>query len=415
MAELQAEGVLLVEDGNHGEYRPRTTEFCSLGTAFIRASDIDDGRVLFHSASQIDDNALARIRKGVGRPGDVLFSHKGTVGKLALVPSDAPPFVCSPQTTFWRTLNTDVLDRRFLYFFMESNSFREQWEARKGETDMADYVSLTAQRELIVEVPPIKEQRAIAGVLGALDDKVEMNRQTNHTLEEMSSAIFKSWFIDFDPIVAKAEGRRPCGMNPATAALFPSRLDDSELGATPLGWPVVRLGDTLTLKRGYDLPAAARRSGAVPIVSSSGVTGTHDSVQVCGPGVVTGRYGTIGQVFFVHEDFWPLNTTLYVKDFKGGPPLFAFHRLKLLDFDTFAGKSAVPGINRNDVHHERVVEPPPHIKEAFALMVGPWMELVRANDVENQTLTALRDILLPRILSGDVRLKQAETLVEAAL
>lgn len=116
--ELQSQGVLLVEDGNHGENRPRSDEFRAEGTAFIRAADMQSGRVLFGSASRINGTALARIRKGFGRPGDVLFSHKGTVGKLALVPDDAPPFVCSPQTTFWRVLDEDVLDRRYLYFWM---------------------------------------------------------------------------------------------------------------------------------------------------------------------------------------------------------------------------------------------------------------------------------------------------------
>src|SRR2546429_9800457 len=103
VTELQREGVLLVEDGNHGEYRPRPDEFVSAGVAFIRAADMDAGRVLFETASRINERARQRITKGIGAPGDVLLSHKGTVGKVALVLDDAPPFVCSPQTTFWRT------------------------------------------------------------------------------------------------------------------------------------------------------------------------------------------------------------------------------------------------------------------------------------------------------------------------
>src|SRR5688572_9742385 len=108
----QAQGVLRVEDGNHGEYRPRRDEFVTYGVAFIRAADIDAGEIQFDTASRISETAVARITKGIGRPGDVLFSHKGTVGKLALAPPDAPPFVCSPQTTFWRVTDTNTLDRR---------------------------------------------------------------------------------------------------------------------------------------------------------------------------------------------------------------------------------------------------------------------------------------------------------------
>src|SRR6266487_4319776 len=100
VADLQRDGILLVEDGNHGEYRPRPDEFVDAGVAFIRAADMDSGRVLFESASRINARARQRITKGIGAPGDVLLSHKGTVGKVALAPDDAPPFVCSPQTTF---------------------------------------------------------------------------------------------------------------------------------------------------------------------------------------------------------------------------------------------------------------------------------------------------------------------------
>src|SRR5436309_4231707 len=98
VAELQREGILLVEDGNHGEYRPRPDEFVDRGVAFIRAADMNGGRVLFESSAKINDCARQRITKGIGAPGDVLLSHKGTVGKVTLVPDDAPSFVCSPQT-----------------------------------------------------------------------------------------------------------------------------------------------------------------------------------------------------------------------------------------------------------------------------------------------------------------------------
>src|SRR5262245_34103631 len=107
VAELQRDGILLVEDGNHGEYRPRPNEFIGDGVAFIRAADLNAGSIDFKSASKINERARQRITKGIGAPGDVLLSHKGTVGKVALAPTDAPPFVCSPQTTFWRTCDED--------------------------------------------------------------------------------------------------------------------------------------------------------------------------------------------------------------------------------------------------------------------------------------------------------------------
>jgi type I restriction enzyme S subunit len=230
--ELQAAGILVVEDGNHGEYRPRRDEFVATGTAFIRAADMSDGRVNFASCERINDVALARIRKGIGQPNDILLSHKGTVGKLALVPDDAPPFVCSPQTTFWRALDGQRLDRGYLYAFMRSRLFGDQLTAVQGETDMAPYVSLTAQRRLKIAIPCIRQQSAVGNLLALLDKKIELNNRTAETLEQIARALFKSWFIDFDPVHAKA-GDRTTGLADDLSALIPNSFGPDGL---PAGW-----------------------------------------------------------------------------------------------------------------------------------------------------------------------------------
>ena len=122
-------------------------------------------------------------------------------------------------------------------------------------------------------------------------------------------------------------------------------------------WKTTQLGQVCTLQRGMDLPKRLRIEGEFPLVTSSGIDGTHSIGPIKGPGVITGRYGTIGKVFFVDSDFWPLNTTLYVRDFHGNDPRFVFHLLKTIDFQSHSGKSGVPGVNRNDVHQEFVYIP----------------------------------------------------------
>ena len=123
------------------------------------------------------------------------------------------------------------------------------------------------------------------------------------------------------------------------------------------GWHTARLGEVVTFQRGYDLPYNARKTGAIPIVTSAGITDYHNVPMVSAPGVVTGRYGTIGEVFFITEAFWPLNTTLYVRDFHGNDPRFIYYLLQRFDFRSFSGKSGVPGVNRNDLHEETVLLP----------------------------------------------------------
>jgi type I restriction enzyme S subunit len=130
------------------------------------------------------------------------------------------------------------------------------------------------------------------------------------------------------------------------------------------GWEFTKLGNVAELQRGFDLPHEKRLEGSVPIISSGGLTGFHNESKVKGPGVVTGRYGSIGDVFFVEKDFWPLNTSLWVKDFHGNDEKYIFYLLSKFDFHKFSDKTGVPGINRNDLHTIKVVVPPsPRTKE----------------------------------------------------
>ena len=145
-------------------------------------------------------------------------------------------------------------------------------------------------------------------------------------------------------------------------------------------WETISLGEFLTLKRGYDLPASSRQDGDVPVVSSSGITGNHNVAKVQGPGVVTGRYGTLGEVFFVKEDFWPLNTSLYVQDFKGNDPRFSAYFLKSILSGTSSDKAAVPGVNRNDLHARKVkVTRDCMLQRSIASILSAYDDLIENN------------------------------------
>jgi type I restriction enzyme S subunit len=148
----------------------------------------------------------------------------------------------------------------------------------------------------------------------------------------------------------------------------------------------VPLGEVITLQRGFDLPSQKRKLGKVPIVSSSGISDYHSDVGVKGPGVVTGRYGTIGQVFLIKEDYWPLNTTLWVKDFHGNDPHFASYLLRTIDFQSCSDKSSVPGVNRNDLHRIPVLLPPLAEQRAIAHVLGTLDDLIELNRETNEIL-----------------------------
>lgn len=152
-------------------------------------------------------------------------------------------------------------------------------------------------------------------------------------------------------------------------------------------WSTKQLGEFVTLKRGYDLPQQKRRSGSIPIYSSSGISGYHDEAIMKAPGVVTGRYGTIGQVFFAAQDYWPLNTTLYVDDFHGNDPLFVYYFLQTIEWNKFTSSSAVPGINRNIVHREIVTLPDCRTQKIIAKYLSQIDKKIEINNSINDNLT----------------------------
>ena len=183
---------------------------------------------------------------------------------------------------------------------------------------------------------------------------------------------------------------------------FPGHEHAKTKAGVPLGWTRPSLGEVINLKRGYDLPTGTRKPGTVPVVSSSGITGFHDTAKAKAPGVVTGRYVTLGEVYLIQEDFWPLNTALYVQDFKGNDRYFTFHLLADVLPGTSSDKAAVPGVNRNDLHRMEIMHPPGHLQRLFAETVSPLHKQVTILEDQLSKLSEARDLLLPRLMNGEI-------------
>ena len=267
-------------------------------------------------------------------------------------------------------------------------------------------------KALDVQLPPPPEQRAIAHILGTLDDKIELNRRMNETLEAMARALFKSWFVDFDPVRAKMAGR-DTGLPKHLADLFPDRLVDSELGKIPEGWEVKALGDVLELTYGKALKADSRRGGSVPVYGSNGRVGWHDEKLAEGPGIVVGRKGNPGVVNWISTDFFAIDTTFIVLP-KGGTQVlpFLFFALKQQDLPSIAADSAVPGLNRHLAYMNRQLIPDAAAVERFDKQGGIFFTRRSQLEGESHVLATVRDTLLPKLVSGEIRLHAAERAVE---
>ncbi|HPY71547.1 MAG TPA: restriction endonuclease subunit S [Planctomycetota bacterium] len=305
-----------------------------------------------------------------------------------------------------RATARDGNDPRFLFYLLSTLSLNS-WRAGSGQPLLnQDILS-----RIPASVPEPEEQRAIAHILGTLDDKIELNRRMSETLEAMARALFKSWFVDFDPVRAKAEGRDP-GLPKPLADLFPARLVDSELGEIPEGWEVTRLGELLELAYGKALKAEDRRDGEIPVYGSNGQVGWHDERLVPGPGIVVGRKGNPGIATWVATDFFPIDTTFYVvPKGKCGSLAFLFHVLRTHDLASLGADSAVPGLNRNLAYMSSQALPAAPLLEQFEGITSALSRRVSRLADESRTLAALRDTLLPKLISGELRIKDAEKFI----
>jgi type I restriction enzyme S subunit len=304
----------------------------------------------------------------------------------------------------------DWVNPSYLRYWLNSAHLQAHVSGHR-DGSVAERLNLPTIRQLPVCLPSLVEQQAIAGMLGRLDDKIELNRQMSETLGLISEALFKSWFVDFDPVRAKAESRDH-GLPEPLANLFAARLVDSELGEIPEGWEIGPLDSVLVLQRGFDLPSTKRTAGAYPVLAASGPSGTHNEFMVHGPGVTTGRSGVLGRVFYVHEDYWPLNTSLWVREFRRSLPAFAFYLLRGLDLGLFNAGSAVPTLNRNHLHDLPTLIPPMGLIAAFERIAKLSLKRQKLNDDHSVALAALRDTLLPKLISGELRIHDAKRMIE---
>ena len=247
---------------------------------------------------------------------------------------------------------------------------------------------------LPIKIPSEMEQKAIAATLSCLDDMSELNNRTNEVLEEMAQAIFKHWFVDFEFPNENGEPYKSSG----------GEMVGSELGEIPRGWELGVLRDILVLNYGKSLPAKNRNAGKIKVFSSAGVTGYHDIPLVSEPSIIVGRKGTIGTVYYCEEPSFCIDTAYYTtqNDCKY-PLLIAYQLLKNLNLNIYNEDSAVPGLNRNTVYAIKIAIPPDHILNWCNDVISLIHNLVFKNNYSNNSLAKIRDTLLPKLMSGEIR------------
>lgn len=360
-----------------------SADYIDDGIPVIRGSNLNGGRYLdegsfaFVSEKKVREDLFGNL----AYPGDIVFTQRGTLGQVALIPDRARfDFYVISQSQMKLSVDPLKGDVRFIYYYFSSRETVLRIQNQNSSSGVP-HINLTALRRFLVPVRRLHEQKRVADILSAYDDLIENNQRRIRLLEDAAQMLYREWFVHFR---------------------FPGHEHIQIIGGIPQGWEHKKLGSILTLKRGYDLPASRRVDGEIPIISSSGITGFHNERKAVGPGVVTGRYGTLGQVYYVEGDYWPLNTSLYVNDFKSCHPLMVAHLLKVLLKGIISEKAAVPGLDRNVLHTMIVPWPPEKLRSAFVEIVVDYQDEVRVLEAMKQKLIQARDLLLPRLMNGDI-------------
>ncbi|MDI9363402.1 MAG: restriction endonuclease subunit S [Flavobacterium sp.] len=332
---------------------------------WLSVTDFNTGlKYCFDAEKKITEKGLKESSTKILKKGQIIISARGTVGVISMLGRD----MAFNQSNYGINAKEDLTSNEFLYYLLKANLANFISVAYGA---VFDTITKQTFSQITVLLPPLTVQTAIASILSSLDDKIDLLHRQNKTLEQLAETLFRKWFVE---------------------------------GAEE-SWEIGTVLDLFKLQRGFDLPTQNRIEGKYPIVTSSGVTETHNEFKVKAPGVTTGRSGSLGDVFYIEEDFWPLNTSLYVSEFNRATPLFTFFFLKTLDLKSLNGGSAVPTLNRNNVHELETELPPIKLIQEFEEIAKAYFQKIKSNQTQIRTLTQTRDTLLPKLMSGEVRVK----------
>jgi len=360
---------LEIIDGDRGKNYPKRNEFFDSGFClFLNAKNVTRTGFSFSELNFITQTKDERLRKGKLKRGDLVLTTRGTVGNVAYYDKEIP-YKHMRINSGMVIIRPAGIDERFNYYLFKFLN-----------NQIKVFTSGTAQPQLPIRdlvkipifLPPLSDQCAISGFLSTFDKKIKLLHRQNQTLEALAQTLFRQWFVE------EAE-------------------DD---------WEVGKLGDLVEFNYGKGLKKSIRTGMGYPVVGSSGIVDYHAEYLVEGPGIVTGRKGTLGEVIYFFDNFYPIDTTFFVKTKKDSPNLYyEYYLLKTIGFKKMNTDSAVPGLNRNNALSVEVIIPPQNKISQFNDFVHLLFQKRKANQTQIHTLEKLRDILLHKLLNGEVQLQ----------
>ena len=426
-----ADAPIMIMDGDRGTNYPSQDDFSQAGHClFLNTGNVTTEGFNFSSCAFITAEKDSVLRKGKLVRDDVVLTTRGTVGNVAYFRASVP-FEHLRINSGMVILRSDQsqLSSHFLYLFLRSALFMEQVKSLQSGSAQPQ-LPIRDMKRIEIPIPPVHVQSGICAVLGAFDDRITLLRENNATLEAIAQALFKSWFVDFDPVRAKMEGRAPEGMGEATAALFPDGFEESELGLVPRGWRVKPLDEVANFLNGLALQKFPPTDDAwLPVIKIAQLRkGDTVGADRAGRNLKPAYVIQNGDVLFswsgsLEVEVWcggegALNQHLFKVTSDTYPKWFYYlwtkHHLEHFRQIAASKATTMGHIQRAHLSQAKAVVPPDDVVlavgECFAPLLDRWIAIA----LQAQTLATLRDTLLPRLISGQLRLPEAEAQVEEA-
>ena len=430
--QIAANGSSSISIGPFGS-RMKSDCYVDSGVPVVRGNNISGGKHPEGEFVFITEAKAAELKSSEVTGGDLVFPHRGAIGRVALIPEGERMILSSSLMKL--TPNKEICHPSFLlYFFRSSKGVHELLKNASTVGTPGIGQPLSSLKRIPVDIPPLQGQKAIAHILGTLDDKIELNRKTNETLEAMAKALFKSWFVDFDPVRAKAEGR-PTGLPAEISDLFPDSFEDSELGEIPSGWQCSPLADrAIYLSRGIS-PVYCEEGGVLVLnqkcVRDSRISfekaRRHDTTRKQIIGREVRRFdalvnstgvGTLGRVAMMPICQEEVVVDSHVTVVRGSNEQESFFiSSTLLNRQTEIealgeGSTGQTELSRVVLGSVPVIFPSPQLISAYFDFAFIIQDKIEKNDQASVALASARDALLPKLISGEIRIPDAEGILE---
>jgi type I restriction enzyme S subunit len=410
-----------------------TPVWMDYGVVVLRSSNIRNGRLDLSNPSFTDENHYdERSKRARIQAGDLVITREAPMGEVCLIPDNLR--CCLGQRMVMLRPDSSKCHGKYLLYALQSKRVQNQIKSHEGTGSTVSNLRIPVLKELAIPSPSIEKQKAIAHILGTLDDKIELNRKTNETLEAMAKALFKSWFVDFDPVRAKAEGR-PTGLPAEISDLFPDSFEDSVLGEIPRGWQccsftklvdVISGGTPKTSIDGYwngsipwfSVVDAPPGSSCWVIqtekrITPEGLANCSSKLLPTGTTIISAR-GTVGKVCLAGRDM-AMNQSCYgLRSKAENGEFFCFCLTKSLVeiLEARAHGSVFSTITRDTLDGVATISPSLEAIQSFNRSTGALLGKIKTNLEENRILGNQRDALLPKLISGELRIPDAEKMLK---